>query len=92
MGEQHPTIGSVENFIYDGFGCETKKGFAPFEVKEFIEWTDDPGIVHVLCTDNVPRRIPSCQLSRELLDTFPEPPKLDPFNGKGVLFGLPSTS
>lgn len=91
-GAEYPSDNAVENFDYNGFMVTSKKGFAPYEVKEFIEWTKDPGIVSVLCTDGVPRRIPTCQLTRELLDTFPERPQLDPLNGNGMLFGLNCTS
>lgn len=87
-GKEWPSTNSVQNFDYNGFGCQMLEGFASYEVLEFIQWTMDPGILQVTCTDGVPRRIPSCQLSPELLSTFPKPPELDPFNGNGVLFGL----
>ncbi len=87
-----PTKYNVENFIYNGFSVSSKPGFASYTISEFIEWTNDPGIGKFNCSDNVKRLIPSCQLSKELNKELPKPPKLDPFNGIGVLFGSPSKS
>ena len=72
---------------------EMLPGFAKYEVKEFKNWTTDPGIVNVLCTDDKERRIPTCQLTRELLDEFPEKPNWPKFGEPGnVLFGEASKS
>jgi hypothetical protein len=83
---------SVQNFEYNGFYVMPKSGIAPYEVIDFISWTNDPGIGKFMCSDGIIRLIPSCQLSKEYLSTIPQRPKLNPFEGNGVFFGVPSSS
>ena len=92
IGKGFPTDKSIENFTYNGFGVTSKKGFADYTVEEFIEWTNDPGVGKFKCSDDKERLIPSCQLSREYQDSIPLRPKLNPFKGRGVFFGKPSSS
>ncbi len=89
---EFPTKHSIANFYYNGFSVEYRPGFAEYEVKEFVEWTNDPGIGKFLCTDNEVRLIPSCQLSREFYQELPKRPNLNPFEGNGAFFGPPSKS
>lgn len=91
-GKEFPTPKSIENFNYNGFGVEIKKGFAEYEVESFIEWTNDPGIGKFKTTDGQERLIPSCQLSKEYMKTLPARPSLNPFEGNGVFFGESSNS
>lgn len=92
MGKKFPSLTSVENFYYNGFGVESIEGFAPYEVIAFLEWTNDPGIGTFKCSDGQTRLIPCCQLTTEFLNDCPARPKLDPFKGNGVFFGLSSKS
>lgn len=92
MGKEFPSIRSVESFAYNGFMMEMLEGFAPYEIEEFICWTDDPGIGKFKCTDGKIRLIPDCTFPEEYGKTLPPRPKLKPFEGKGVLFGTPSHS
>ena len=92
MGKEFPSLNAVENFNYDGFGIETMKGFAKYTVKDFVEWTNDPGIGKFKCSDGKERLIPECQLTREYVKSLSARPKLDPFKGIGVFFGEPSHS
>ena len=85
-------ISQVQNFTYNGFFVQFRKGFAKYTVKEFIKWTLDPGIGLFMCSDKQERLIPSCCLDTEYRKTLPEEPKLNPFAGIGVLFGEPSKS
>lgn len=85
-------VDSIEDFIYNGFFVEHKGTIAPYTVKQFIKWTDDPGIGLFLCSDGRERLIPSCQLTSEYVESILPRPVLDPFNGKGVLFGASSKS
>lgn len=82
----------VENFEYNGFYVKSKKGFAKWEIKKFLGWTNDPGIGSFLCSDGELRNIPSCQLSSEYLVELPKTPDLKPYEGVGVLFGESATS
>jgi hypothetical protein len=82
----------VENFRYNGFFVESRRGFTKYKAIKLISWTNDPGIGEFLCSDNKKRLIPSCCLSKEFLDTQPKRPKLNPFKGTGVFFGMPAKS
>jgi len=75
----------VENFKYDGFSVQPKKGIANYTAI-FKNWTNDPGIANCICSDNKERLIPSCCLigDKSIL------PKQD-MNNK-VLFGQSSNS
>jgi len=92
VGKVFPSLRAVENFSYNGFGVESLEGFANYTVKEFVEWTNDPGIGKFLCSDEKVRLIPNCQLTKEYIKSIPSCPKLDPFKGIGVFFGEPSHS
>lgn len=72
----------VESFTYDGFGVEHLNKLAPYRAI-FKEWTRDPGIFIAKCSDNIERKIPSCQLYG--LD-FMLPEQVT----KDVLFGISS--
>ena len=91
---EFPTKNSVENFNYNGFGVESKKGFASFKVLSLVKWTNDPGIGRFLCDDHKERLIPSCQLTKEFLNDYPKQQKLNCFgkNANGILFGKPCKS
>lgn len=47
----------VENFKYNGFFVEHKKGIASYTAT-FKNWTNDPGIANCTCSDNKERLIP----------------------------------
>ena len=91
-GKEFPSLKAVENFNYNGFMTIPLEGFASYEVEEFIEWTNDPGIGRFKCSNGEIKLIPSCQLTREYVKSLPEPPELKPLEGIGVLFGEPSHS
>jgi len=91
---EFPTDTSIENFNYNGFGCESLKGFADYQVVSLIEWTLDPGIGKFKCSDDQDRLIPSCQLTTAFLNTQPKSVKLQCFgpDAKGLLFGESANS
>jgi hypothetical protein len=83
---------SVQNFIYNGFFVQLLPNKTKYTVNSLINWTQDPGIGLFLCSDKKERLIPSCCLSKDFLLTQKKRPKLNPFKGKGVLFGEPAKS
>lgn len=83
------TMYKIEKFKYNGFMVQPMKGYYNFTVVSLVRWTDDPGIGLFVCSDNKKRLIPSCCITKEFLETQPKSPKLNPFEGKGVLFGTP---
>lgn len=85
---EFPSIYHIENFNYNGFYVIPLSGFAKFKVKEFLYWTNDPGIGKFLCSDGKAREIPTCQLHPYYLKTLPKPPKLK----NPILFGNTSSS
>lgn len=74
----------VENFVYNGFIVQSKKGKAKYTAT-FKEWTNDPGIALYACSDGKDRLIPSCCLIGD-----GKLPKQEYTNK--VLFGKKSTS
>jgi hypothetical protein len=87
-----PTPDSVENFVYNGFSVRPLKGFAKYKVVKLLTWTKDPGIGRFSCSDGIERLIPSCCLSQDFLKDLPKAEDLNVFEGKGMLFGIPSHS
>lgn len=83
---------SVQNFVYNGFFVQLLQNKAKYTVDSLINWTNDPGIGLFLCSDKKERLIPTCCLSKDFLQTQKTRPKLDPFKGKGVLFGQSAKS
>jgi len=75
----------VENFKYNGFYVQPKKGMAKYTAK-FKKWTNDPGIALFECSDGKERLIPSCCLIGDISNL----PKEDMLNK--VLFGQMSKS
>lgn len=51
----------VKNFEYNGFTGQMMKGIAPYRAK-FVNWTGDPGIARMLCSDGRVRLIPTFAL------------------------------
>ena len=51
----------IKNFVYNGFTGKLAKGTAPYKAK-FINWTGDPGIARMLCSDGRVRLIPTFAL------------------------------
>ncbi len=82
----------VRNFFYNGFIVNVLTGFAPWSVKSIVGWTNDPGIIRVLGTDDKEHLVPSCCLDKNL--KLPVEPELKPniVGGKGEIFGKPSKS
>lgn len=75
---------SVENFEYNGFSGKTLPGFAPYTAT-FVEWTADPGVVKMSCSDGQDRLIPTFALETAMFL-----PKAE--RKETVLFGAPSKS
>lgn len=48
----------VNNFEYNGFYGNVLDGKAPYKA-QFINWTNDPGVALMKCTDGKERLIPS---------------------------------
>lgn len=80
-------IKRVKNFSYNGFMGQLHDGYADWEIKSFVKWTNDPGIVEVIDTNDKTRLVPTFALEKDFIETLPEAPKLAPFEGKGDLFG-----
>lgn len=85
-----PTKFHVKKFKYNGFGVTHGKGFYTWLISRFVQYTNDPGMVEFLCSDNETRLIPTCCISSELYKELPIAPDLRPLEGVGVLFGTPS--
>ena len=51
----------VENFEYNGFCGKSTGGFANYRAT-FVNWTGDPGIARMLCSDGEVRLIPTFAL------------------------------
>ena len=86
----------IEKFEYNGFYVKSFNEIADY-TGTFVEWTNDPGIAVVDCSDGTQRLIPSCCFSPveegvRIEDIIPTPPELNPFEGKGVFFGMPRSS
>ena len=52
---------SIKNFGYNGFTGKLTKGMVPYKAK-FINWTGDPGMARMLCSDGRVRLIPTFAL------------------------------
>lgn len=52
---------SIKNFGYNGFTGRLTKGMAPYKAV-FVNWTGDPGIARMLCSDGRVRLIPTFAL------------------------------
>lgn len=52
-----PKTYRIYHFRYDGFGGSKTGGMADYTAT-FKEWTDDPGIALMMCSDGKDRRIP----------------------------------
>lgn len=74
----------VENFDYNGFAMKHLPGFAPYSAA-FVEWTADPGVAKMKCSDGKDRLIPVMALETDLFL-----PKAE--RKETVLFGAPSSS
>lgn len=83
MDEPYPHI--IKHFKYGGVYGRPLKGFAPYKGK-FINWTGNPGIARMLCSDGEVRLIPTFAL-KSMGYTLPE----DTTKNK-VFFGIPSKS
>lgn len=59
MDDPYPFI--IKNFSYGGFSGKLLNGFARYKAS-FINWTGDPGIARMLCSDGVIRLIPTFAL------------------------------
>lgn len=59
MDDPYPFI--IRNFRYGGFSGKLLNGFARYKAS-FINWTGDPGIARMLCSDGVIRLIPTFAL------------------------------
>lgn len=49
----------IRNFTYNGFCGSVLDGYASYIGEEFIEWTKNPGIAKIKCSDGQIRLIPS---------------------------------
>ena len=61
LAQEKPYPYIVQNFIYGGFSGQLKPGFADYRAG-FINWTRDPGIARMLCSDGKVRLIPTFAL------------------------------
>lgn len=59
MDDPYPFI--IRHFIYGGFSGKLLNGFTKYKAS-FINWTGDPGIARMLCSDGVIRLIPTFAL------------------------------
>ena len=74
----------IENFNYNGFMGKTLPGFAPYTAT-FVEWTKDPGVAKMHCSDGKDRLIPTFALETALFL-----PKAE--RKETVMFGAPASS
>ena len=82
MDAPYPFI--IRNFSYGGFSGKLLNGFAKYKAS-FINWTGDPGIARMLCSDGVIRLIPTFALKGKGYSL--------PYDAtKKVMFGSPSKS
>ena len=76
---------TVTNFTYNGFMGTVLKGTTSYKVA-FSNWTGDPGIARMICSDGKARLIPTFALRNNVIS-------LPPDNVENrVLFGRPSRS
>ena len=61
LAQEKPYPYIVQNFDYGGFSGKLLPGSAGYRA-EFINWTGDPGIARMLCSDGVIRLIPTFAL------------------------------
>ena len=61
MSHNKPYPFNIKNFRYNSFTGKLAKGLAPYKAK-FINWTGDPGIARMLCSDGRVRLIPTFAL------------------------------
>lgn len=61
----------ILNFTYDGFGGRLTQGYADYTAV-FKEWTTDPGIALMACSDGQERRIPGWAIEGWNKDSAPE--------------------
>lgn len=59
MDTPYPFI--IRNFSYGGFSGKLLRGFARYKAS-FINWTGDPGIARMVCSDGIIRLIPTFAL------------------------------
>lgn len=55
----------VRNFIYNGMFVNELPGFADYSA-EFVEWSKDPGMALMNCSDGKQRLIPSFCVDEDL--------------------------
>lgn len=85
MDSPYPFI--IRNFSYGGFSGKLLKGFAKYKAS-FINWTGDPGIARMLCSDGVIRLIPTFALKGKGCSLPEDTTKKE----DKIMFGSPSKS
>ena len=83
--ETYPYI--VRNFIYGGFSGKLRPGFTKYKAG-FINWTGDPGIARMLCSDGRVRLIPTFALKGKGYSLPEDTTKKE----DKIMFGSPSKS
>lgn len=78
---------NIKNYVYNGFFVNLLPGMAPY-TGEFVEWTRDPGVARVMCSDETVRKIPTCCIEDFKVADYP---KQTYEHGK-IIFGEPSRS
>jgi len=82
MDDPYPFI--IRNFSYGGFSGKILKGLAKYKAS-FLNWTGDPGVARMLCSDGIVRLIPTFALKGKGFSL--------PYDTtKKVTFGNPSES
>lgn len=87
LAQEKPHLYIVNNFTYGGFFGSLKPGVAKYRAS-FINWTGDPGIARMLCSDGVTRLIPTFALKDR---GYSLPEDLTKKEDK-IIFGCPSKS
>lgn len=82
----------VKNFSYDGLFSQPLPGYASWKIKTVTGWSNDPGMLEVLDTDNQHHLVPAYCISQELAAELPVPPDLSDQDRAGRQLGLPSSS
>jgi len=91
MRLNYPFPYEVCEFTYDGFGGKTEKDVRmPYNAR-FCNWTGDPGIALMTCSDGEDRFIPTYAMKHSFL-TLPNDMTRVEGSGHPTFFGAPSTS